>query len=719
MGRALVTGDVPFTGDLLHFHYPLRDFYARALAAHQRVDWMPALFNGFYVVGEGQLGAYHPFHWLLYRLLPLPSAFAVELVAAYPFLSTGTWLWLRRWCADGPAAFGALLFASSGFTLSHGVHPNMVGVIAHLPWLLWAIHGAASSTGWAIGVRWSVTIAVLIASQVLLGHPQAAWIAGLAAAAYAVWLLLVWPGVGRLRAVALVAGGGVLGLVMGAVQLLATLDAAAHSVRATYDASFATEFSLRPAALAQVLQPYQAWGRVWRWNEAPGAGDEYGVYAGAVAMLLGAWWLAHQWHTRRTHPRTRLDSFGIWLTGLGGMGLWLATGGHGGLYLIQTWLPIVGQFRAPVRYVVFAQFAAASLAAVALARLLRPCDAGDTACRRALWAPWGLTAVLVLLTAGMDAGTPRESLSRNALLAAWLGPAIFVTGAVLLTLAARGARWALPLLVLCAAVDQAVYGLGGVIAWHDFVAPSRIVSFLGPQGARPPVGAGRIVRGGFPNLYTLDGYHLVDGYVAITPLRQLRYDTLDALRLSAVSHAHKDALPVRLTPDATLLGGEWLAVADTLPRARLVTRARVSHMPAVDIATIDLQAEALVSTALSLDVETSRGSADITRDDPGDIRVRTRTGGRQLLVVSESYDAGWRATVDGSAVPVARANGDFLGCVVPAGRHEVSLTFSPTHLVVGKRLSLSGLCIAAALVVISAGVRRRASRRVRWAPGRI
>ena len=33
-----------------------------------------------------------------------------------------------------------------GFTLVHGVHPNMVGVLAHVPWLLWALDGVAART---------------------------------------------------------------------------------------------------------------------------------------------------------------------------------------------------------------------------------------------------------------------------------------------------------------------------------------------------------------------------------------------------------------------------------------------------------------------------------------------------------------------------------------------------------------------------------------------
>ena len=146
MGRSIVTGQIPFTGDLLHFHYPLRDFYARALAAGQPFDWLPGLFSGFYVVGEGQLGGYHPLHWLLYRALPLDRAFAIELVLAYPFLFAGMWLWLRRRCGAGPAAFGAMAATFCGFTLVHGVHPNIVGVLAHVPWLLWVLDGVARAS---------------------------------------------------------------------------------------------------------------------------------------------------------------------------------------------------------------------------------------------------------------------------------------------------------------------------------------------------------------------------------------------------------------------------------------------------------------------------------------------------------------------------------------------------------------------------------------------
>src|SRR5436190_1261741 len=69
--------------DLGEFHLPTRDFYARQLQAGEAFDWMPSLYSGFYLTGEGQVGSYHPLHWLLYRSLPLGAAFDLELLLNY------------------------------------------------------------------------------------------------------------------------------------------------------------------------------------------------------------------------------------------------------------------------------------------------------------------------------------------------------------------------------------------------------------------------------------------------------------------------------------------------------------------------------------------------------------------------------------------------------------------------------------------------------------
>ena len=697
MARSLVTGQIPFTGDLLHFHYPLRDFYARQLAAGQPFDWMPGLFAGFYVVGEGQLGGYHPLHWLLYRGLPLDRAFAVELVLAYPLLFAGTWLWLRRRCGAGPAAFGAMAATFCGFTLVHGVHPNMVGVLAHVPWLLWVLDGVAARHvpgAWRPDLRGTGLIGLLIGSQLLLGHPQAAWFSGLVCAAYTAHLITAdrprrWIVGGTLAA------GAVLGLAVGAVQVLATLDAAAQSNRPAFDVDFATQYSLRPLQLLHLLHPYLFWGRWARWNETAEARDEFGAYGGGVALMLAVWWMTRLVSTRRDHRRAaryggQADRLSLQVAAFGVVGLWLATGSHGGLYYLQTWLPLVSQFRAPVRYVLFAHWALAVLATFAVASLARPADGDAASEQTALGAAWGMVVVAAasawwLATSGV---VPGAGEFRGV---TWFGPLVLAAAAAFLTLAARGVRVALVGLVVLAAGDQALYGLNGVIAWQDFIARQEVPGYLDTKSFLPRAGETRLVRGNFPNLYVLTGHQLLDGYVAITPSKQLDYHQPNALRVAQVEYAHEDFFAGRETPPgAETRDRGWYRLPGALPRVRLVADARLSSSPAADIARVDVAQTALVTHDLRLGGGPA-GTARLVTDNPGDVTVEADAPASQLLVVSESYHDGWRATVDGSPVDVERVYGDFFGAVVPAGRHVVRFQFRPYHLSAGRSVSVFGL----------------------------
>src|SRR5205809_5860086 len=60
----MLVGQVYTADDLGEFHLPLRDFYSRQLSRGEGFDWCPELYCGFYLIGEGQAGTYHPLHWL-------------------------------------------------------------------------------------------------------------------------------------------------------------------------------------------------------------------------------------------------------------------------------------------------------------------------------------------------------------------------------------------------------------------------------------------------------------------------------------------------------------------------------------------------------------------------------------------------------------------------------------------------------------------------------
>jgi hypothetical protein len=284
---------------------------------------------------------------------------------------------------------------------------------------------------------------------------------------------------------------------------------------------------------------------------------------------------------------------------------------------------------------------------------------------------------------------------------------------MLLSTAIKGARWALVALVLLAAGDQALYGLGGIIGWQDFLARQEALSYLDTDEV--PRDAARLMHGGFPNLYVLGGYRVLDGYVAIAPAKILDYRSPNALRLAQVGFVHKEFQDVAQVPGAEALAKGWFRVAPPVARARLVTQLHVSHDPKTDVQTLDVDEAALVTRELGVDAG-SPGDAAILRDEPGRIRINTRTQGRQLLVVSESFDEGWMATVDGAPASVERINGDFIGAVVPAGVHAVAFEFRPMHLLVGRAISLAGLAIAMVIAVRARALRRRRFSRPADAP---
>ena len=83
--------------------------------------------------------------------------------------------------------------------------------------------------------------------------------------------------------------------------------------------------------------------------------------------------------------------------------------------------------------------------------------------------------------------------------------------------------------------------------------------------------------------------------------------------------------------------------------------------------------------------------------------VASEQGG--IVVFSDIYYPGWTATVDGKDVPVARANYILRAISVPAGKHEVVMTFDPqtvhiTETIAYSALALLGLIILSKIILL-------------------
>jgi hypothetical protein len=89
-----------------------------------------------------------------------------------------------------------------------------------------------------------------------------------------------------------------------------------------------------------------------------------------------------------------------------------------------------------------------------------------------------------------------------------------------------------------------------------------------------------------------------------------------------------------------------------------------------------------------------------------------------LLVVSQDWERGWHATVDGKSVPVLRTDGLVIGLTVPRGRHVVRIAFTPPRLRLGALVALLATLALFLAAPLRSLARRVVSGRRRRRPGR-
>lgn len=708
-------GRIYTADDLGAFHLPIRAFYAEQLASGQPSDWMPQLFSGFYLTGEGQAGVYHPLHQLLYRVLPLRAALAWEYLSPYPLMLIGMWLLLRRRLGRNDAAMlGGLLFAFGSFNLLHFIHPNAVAIVAHIPWLLWAIDVALRDSRRRRVALACGLIALLTGSQLLLGYPQFVWFSLVAEFSYALFLetahrysarfgcdlcatcddcvgctVDTWPRVVIAKCI---------GLLIGCVQLLPSLDALQHSARQSVDADFVFWGSLHPLNLLQLVAPYMFAGRVWGDNS-----HEFSVYIGAVPLVLVVWLVARR---DELGPFSRLCWAAI---GFAMLTLLLAFGQYGFIYRVTTWLPLLGSFRFPCRYLVLFQLAMTVLAAIGFALVVRQneqmrrqrADGLNYRHRSVLSAVWKdfepLWCIVGLAIGVAVAGIKLRHESYMASIPEILvGPLLLAAAAVLVALAVRGYAGALIGLILLAAVDLGCYGLSYSVYPKNACLEQYIESAQTPPGEPDGRVVASLYRVDEPGLRTGDlmtmaGWSRADGYAGLEPRRRLDYRLLPSLRVAGVRWVKRN----ESTADIAGLkpyDDRWMEVPDPLPRVRLVTQTKTTTDPAADLASICPDTTALCETPIGLPASTP-GTAVLSGERPGRLEIDVDAPLPQLLVVAESYDSGWKVSIDGVRQELYRVNGDFMGCVVGPGKRRVMMTFEPSSLERGWITSCVGLSL--------------------------
>jgi hypothetical protein len=120
---------------------------------------------------------------------------------------------------------------------------------------------------------------------------------------------------------------------------------------------------------------------------------------------------------------------------------------------------------------------------------------------------------------------------------------------------------------------------------------------------------------------------------------------------------------------------------------------------------VNLEATALVpekyAAAVSgLNPGALEGSVGVIERRPGDIHLRVTSERDALLVYSEAWAPGWRATINSAQQPVMQVDSALLGVVVPAGVTEVRLYYLPTGWLISRWVTPISTLLAAITIFI-------------------
>jgi len=165
-------------------------------------------------------------------------------------------------------------------------------------------------------------------------------------------------------------------------------------------------------------------------------------------------------------------------------------------------------------------------------------------------------------------------------------------------------------------------------------------------------------------------------------------------------------------------GQRVLENPDALPRAWVAYDARpadgadaaIKKTVASSVAELERRPVIEPSDAPLPSGDGSPSPARVIAAERGHMEVAATARAPGILVLTDSWDGGWQATVDGEDAEVLPANGAFRGVALPAGRHVVEFDYRSRPLIAAAVASLLGMVgVVAGIAVL--GLRERERRR--------
>jgi hypothetical protein len=370
-------------------------------------------------------------------------------------------------------------------------------------------------------------------------------------------------------------------------------------------------------------------------------------------------------------------------------------------------LPGLASFRTPQRFVFVVAFLTAMAVALGTSRLARVGRYGaGCAILAALVVAWTLFSP-PRLPAALPWTVPSETLA---------GPKALFDAVAQVT---KGGRTLLPGEAFGDGIAIKQGAMHHVLGVQDYNSLSsvRLATHLRATVGEPPP------RSDDPELFL--------GWIKfVRPI--VRPELLDVLAVRSLLVRSSATIPDREPPFRPIMGhGRWTLYDNpaALPRAFVVGRAKVvpdesqaldaMHPPAFD----PRREVVLVGDPSESDplATANRGpepfhEVALARDEPERIVADVEVERPAVLVVTDAFAPGWRATIDGRAVPLRQANHLARGVVVAAGRSRVELTYEAPGLAPG--IALAGLGWGVAGLVAIHRWRHRHARTAAGGPDR-
>jgi hypothetical protein len=707
--RAINIQDDIFTSDLLNDRLPARAFVGASIRRGELPLWSPDIYTGFPMFAQVEVAALYPSNLLLFGSLEPYVAIAYAQVLPLLLVGIGTGFLVLEYGLPWPTAVlagGAM--SMSGFFVCHIRQLNLIDAACWLPFLMILVERALRGSR-----RVAAATAAIWALSVLAGHPQVSYFTALVLAAYALIRCRqidrgerarFLPWIASLpfdRRFGRLAVGAAIGTGIAGMQLLPAFELASLGHRRgglSYE--MAAAYPVSPKSLWSFFVPYANGDASDSTFALSGIFWEQFGYLGVFPVLFAIFAVV----TERHDPRVRL------LFGIAVVSALLMLGPNTPLFpLAFHFVPGMSYFRFPARFLLFVEIAVALLAAFGWAHVLRE-----------VRSKLGRFAVvfIVLAATGADLWLNQRRQVPLVEWRTWTKP--IETVEVLREAAARVPLAPSRYLALDAKhLHSQVYhlsrgwagDLSHFVAFRDYLQPSSNVMFglpsvdgyanLVPHFYEQVWGSEKQRGLAVPSGRLRDGVWETAAHLPrLLALFDVRY-VLSAWPLASPSFRRMGA---------TKEGVQIYELPEARPRAFVVGRVRrvetddeaLRILRREDFAIAD---EALIHSA-DLELPSDAGSSrnvEIAERTGSTLALRSDTERPGLLVVSEAYYPGWRATVDGAEVPLHRANLMMRAVELPAGRHEIRLEFRPASVRIGAWISVAGL---AALLVTGALERR-------------